>query len=509
MSLLLRALKCAREACRNEAAYAAGAASPGALSRLGRLWEVRLAAAERAQLVEDDQSMYGGRGRRWHLSDFGPVLLHLELPPSADTGLAELPVAPSLDVAAALGAGYVSRIERMMRRCRPEVRTSLSLLEEFNPAAWAQMLAFGPLRETLSLLATAAKKVRKGAAEPVAEYQARLYYISSVGCVELLLSPVPLRWLRGVAAGGAAADLGPFGVGEPDSLAAGPPRLRAAVSYIAHHLLPTAFRAMPPIVLDAARLSHNGYPITISLLRWLPLLAAARATLPWASSLLSGPEWGLAELLGCTLGQALLSGMDDVDDRGGMNSLLPALAEALWALVHLAPELLAAALPGAVAFARRVEVAATALDIDVGISGATIESGVLQAVFGPGGDSSEPELLAMLQRLLTGGAPGRDFAAAPSGSTSASSSPVVVPDLPADLAEWVAASALLLPPADLRLLLPCCANPRCTNLGGPSEREMQLPVRGGDGDGDGGGGGEQRYCSQGCAEEHRGAGPGR
>ncbi|KXZ45520.1 hypothetical protein GPECTOR_53g106 [Gonium pectorale] len=517
MSLLLRALKCAREACREEAACAAGAAPPGALGRLGRLWEVRLAAAERAQLVENGQSWTGGCGRRWNTWDFEPVILHLELPRSADTGLAALPAAPSLDVAAALGAGYVARIERLMRRCSPEVRTSLKLPGRYDAAAWAQMLAFGPLRETLSLLATAAKKVGKGSAEPVAEYQACMWYDQSVGEVELLLSPVPLQWLRGVAAGGAAAAPEPVGAGEADSLAAGPPRLCAAVSYIAHYLLPAAFRVMPPIVQDAARLSHNGYTVTISLLRWLPLLAAARATLPWASSLLSGPEWGLAELLGCTLGQALLSGINRVNsDMGG---LLPALAEALRALVHLAPESLAEALPGAVAFAIRVLVATTAdgHNVDIHTLQAKVlealpKSGVLQAVFGPGGDSPEPELLAALERLLIGDAPGRDPAAAPSGTTSASSSPVVVPDLPADLAEWVAAAALLLPLADLRLLLPGCANPRCTSLVGPSEREMQLPVRdgpgGGAGDGDGGRGEERWYCSQGCAEEHRGAGPG-
>ncbi|KXZ45536.1 hypothetical protein GPECTOR_53g122 [Gonium pectorale] len=112
---------------------------------------------------------------------------------------------------------------------------------------------------------------------------------------------------------------------------------------------------MPPIVLDAARLSHNGYPITISLLRWLPLLAAARATLPWASSLLSGPEWGLAELLGCTLGEALLGAMDGGNDVDG---LLPALAAALWLLSRLAPVPLAEALPGAETFARLIEATA-------------------------------------------------------------------------------------------------------------------------------------------------------
>ncbi|KXZ45518.1 hypothetical protein GPECTOR_53g104 [Gonium pectorale] len=337
-------------------------APPGALSRLGRLWELRLAAAERAQLVEDGQSWTGGCGRRWNTWDFEPVILHLELPRSADTGLAQLPVAPSLDVAAALGAGYVARIERMMRRCRPEVMTSLRLPTDCDPVAWDQVLAFGPARETLSLLATAAKKVRKDTAKPSARYKASMRYA-----------------------------------------------------------------------------------VTISLLGWLPLLAAARATLPWASSLLSGPEWGLVELLGCTLGQALLLGMDS---GNAIHGLLPTLAEALRALVHLAPEQLVSALPGAVAF--------------------------------PVGFNPLPQRFMVILR----------------------------PDLPADLAEWVAAAALLLPPADLAPLLPCCANPRCTNLGGPSGREMQLLVHSG---ADGvavAGGGEQCYCSRGCAEEHRWAGPG-
>ncbi|KXZ45521.1 hypothetical protein GPECTOR_53g107 [Gonium pectorale] len=474
MSLLLRALECAREACREEAACAAGAAPPGALSRLGRLWEVRLAAAERAQLVESDESLHDRFTQRWQLWDFQDLVVRLEPAPSAGTAL---PAAPSLDVAAALGAGYVARIERMMRRCSPEVRTSLMLLDEFDPVAWAQVLAFGPLRDMLSLLATAAKKVRKNAAEPCTRYHTG---IESVG---LLLSPVPLQLLRGLAAGGAAADLGPFEVGELDSFAAGPPRLRAAVSYIAHHLLPTAFRAMPPIVLNSCFLDSSRYFVTISLLRWLPVLAAARTTLPWASSLLSGPEWGLAELLGCTLGQALHGAMNG---GSAMRGLLPALVEALRALCLLAPELLAEALPGAVAFASR-------------------------AVFGPGSDLPQPELLAALERLRTGTATGCDPAAAPSGSTSASSSPVVVPDLPADPAEWVAAAALLLSPADLRLLLPGCANPRCANLAGPSELALQLPVRGGAGDGAVAGDWdvERRYCSQGCAEEHCAAVPGR
>ncbi|KXZ45519.1 hypothetical protein GPECTOR_53g105 [Gonium pectorale] len=510
-SLLLRALRCAREACRDEAVCAADLAPPGALSRLGRLWELRLAAAERAQLVEDHESWNGGQGVRWTFYNFEPLLLRLESPAGTGEGP---PAAPSLDVAAALGAGYISRIERMMRVPGPVTKRLLRLVAEAecDPAAWAPVLAFGPLRDTLSLLATAARRVRRDAVEATASSHFEMRYSRTVGAAELLLATVSLRWLRGLAAGGSAADLGPFEVGEPDSLAAGPPRLRAAVSYIAYHLLPTAFRAMPPIVLDAARLSYNGYPVTVSLLGWLPLLAAARATLPWASSLLSGPEWGLAELLGCTLGQALLSGIGDVDDRGGMDGLLPALAAALRALVYLAPELLAAALSGATAFAIRVQAAALAdcsnLDVDFHTlqaenRQALPESGVLQAVFGPGSDSSQPELLAALERLRTGTAPGCDPAAAPSGSTSASSSPVVVPDLPADLAEWVAAAALLLPPADLRLLLPCCANPRCTNLGGPSELALQLPVQ------DGGGScGQQRYCSQSCSEEHRGAGPG-
>ncbi|KXZ45537.1 hypothetical protein GPECTOR_53g123 [Gonium pectorale] len=138
--LLWRAFKCAPEACREEAARTADAAPPGALGQLEHLWELRLAAAECAQQYE------------------------------VDTSAAELPASPSLDVAAALGAGYVSRIERMMRLCSPEVVMSLTLPGGYDRAAWAQVLAFGPLRDTQSLLATAAKKVRKGAAEPVAEY---------------------------------------------------------------------------------------------------------------------------------------------------------------------------------------------------------------------------------------------------------------------------------------------------------------------------------------------------
>ncbi|GLC48612.1 hypothetical protein PLESTB_000117000 [Pleodorina starrii] len=237
-----------------------------------------------------------------------------------------------------------------------------------------------------------------------------------------------------------------------------------------------------------------------------PRTAAASVAAEWDRFL--WVEFGLPRLLALASRSisALLPKFDNL-----VADLEKVLAGALRALVHWAPERLARALAtrGSAAVA-----SAGGSRTDGTMSGAAaaacrpgcrlLDMERLRDVLGPEGKLRDPELLAALERLVaaaeesaevgTGAASGRGGTAAAAAAAAEQPRP-----LPEELRQWAAAAALLVPPSEVRAVLPACDYPGCVNLDGDSEAGLGLA-------GCAGCGGRVRYCSRDCQTAHWKAG---
>ncbi|GLC71935.1 hypothetical protein PLESTF_001182800 [Pleodorina starrii] len=230
-----------------------------------------------------------------------------------------------------------------------------------------------------------------------------------------------------------------------------------------------------------------------------PRTAAASVAAEWDRFL--WVEFGLPRLLALA-SRTIRAFLPDRDYLA--TNLEKVLAGALRALVHWAPERLARALAtrGSAAVA-----SAGGSRTDGTMSGAAaaacrpgcrlLDMERLRDVLGPEGKLRDPELLAALERMAevgTGAASGRGGAAAAAAAAAEQPRP-----LPEELRQWAAAAALLVPPSEVRAVLPACDYPGCVNLAGDSEAGLGLA-------GCAGCGGRVRYCSRDCQTAHWKAG---
>ncbi|GLC71933.1 hypothetical protein PLESTF_001182600 [Pleodorina starrii] len=231
-----------------------------------------------------------------------------------------------------------------------------------------------------------------------------------------------------------------------------------------------------------------------------PRTAAASVAAEWDRFL--WVEFGLSRLL--ALASRTIREFLPGRDYYMVANLEKVLAGALRALVHWAPERLARALAtrGSAAVA---SAGGSPTDGTMSAAAAACRPGCrlldmerLREVLGPEGKLRDPELLAALERLaevVTGAASGRGGAAAAAAAAAAEQAR----PLPEELRQWAAAAALLVPPSEVRAVLPTCDYPGCVNLAGDSEAGPGLA-------GCAGCGGRVRYCSRDCQTAHWKAG---
>ncbi|GLC46879.1 hypothetical protein PLESTM_001937600 [Pleodorina starrii] len=351
---------------------------------------------------------------------------------------------------------------------------------------------------------------------------------------------------HGAAGGGAGADDIADGGGggaypaqradggvDLDSQHAALQRLMAALSQVVVRVLPDVTRLAASMASSWGRHPGSDRTSTTGLtgaLSWVPLLAAASVATGDGAAPPDGPdrvggsaaavasasaaaEWdrflwveaGLPRLLACGLCLLELK----ADEKVRLDEpLKDAWIGALRALVHLAPQRLGKAL------VTHGSAAAAAAPAAAGASSGTAseEGGAaggrgpekaaglsflrLRKILGPDGAVPEPELLAALGRIRAAAI----TAAAATGVGGAVSFGAGEEEpLPSEMRQWVAAAALLVPPGEVRAVLPTCDYPDCVNLEGDSEAGLRLA-------GCGRCGGRVRYCSRGCQTAHWRAG---
>ncbi|KXZ44438.1 hypothetical protein GPECTOR_67g278 [Gonium pectorale] len=170
--------------------------------RMAAYWRLLLRAAASPRLKDstgDGPTLTYG-GLPW--AELVELLTDLHVP---DTALNRLPPGPTPDVAAALSAGLLPAVERMLRR---NDGPGLSLSSwpggfaayERAAAGWAQLLAFGPRDAVFSLLATAFKRSCVAMWSQSTDATVVVDMYSAGGrALELLVSAAPLRWLVALA----------------------------------------------------------------------------------------------------------------------------------------------------------------------------------------------------------------------------------------------------------------------------------------------------------------------
>ncbi|KAG2500474.1 hypothetical protein HYH03_002040 [Edaphochlamys debaryana] len=503
------------------------------LRRLRAYWSAALAWARELALTEAE--------------GWGEVLALDERPHTAGP-----PAQPGLDVSAALSAGYLPTLERLLRQSavHSSIYPTVAASSPSPPGVWAEVLAFAEPSEVASLAATVAKRFRgaspAGNAGPSWEWVAFACSAFSLGSD-----------LRG------AVVRYPGGPAPPE-------RWPVAMSSVAARLLPAADSALPKVLSRAMAGGKASLEWTTAvevvglLLSWVPTLVAAayppvpspadkaagaqqtpsqtggadaRAPQPRAEAEpkalspaaggtgealgpAAGSDWALSPLNGGHL-RSLLAGaqaMLSVDCKSCV--LARPFQSALWALVARAPQLLVTVfndgpLGGAPASGSRARLAQLLP--------------TMRTVLGEGGAAAAPELLSAVERILDGataaagvvqGAAGAGMGAGKGAGEGASGSAGAgegtgegggsrrgagaggggggagVAALPEGVRRYAGAASLLLPLDEALQALSVCSYPGCANLAGPSEAALPLKACGG------GCRGAARYCSRECQQAH-------
>ncbi|KXZ46849.1 hypothetical protein GPECTOR_40g583 [Gonium pectorale] len=430
LRLTMHSLMCARMALAGQEALREPQLPPALASRLGRWWGAAIAAVTAAasqQQPPDDLSCQV-------CAVLGSV--------TAPNGPANH---PSADQSAALGAGYLRCLAAYLRTVlQPGFGAAGSVIPRLlRKHAWAQLLAFGEIREAASLVAAVAKALAEHAAalpdpgtpgavaaSQEAEHGVRLATFVWTHLAKTLL---PQRSGNGSnsSAGAGGAPSGEMGPGQDGGVwrsSGGPSgeRLAAVASVVLACLLPEMARLLP-------RLLHSGkesVPFAAScglglVLDMLLRLAAGLASACSASGEVQAlPVNGGSDNAGCDaaeswrqlllvelrlpalLGMALQLLQEDPAAGGGLAQGTPLGKDMLGSSFGSALAALAAWAPAELA---RVVAAAdrAAAGGRGGRSGALPTTSLLRSVLGRDGCRPAPELLEAVQAACGGAVPQR------------------------------------------------------------------------------------------------------
>ncbi|KXZ50392.1 hypothetical protein GPECTOR_16g565 [Gonium pectorale] len=387
-------------------------------------------------------------GMPWN--DLAELLTDLHVP---DSVLNRLPPGPTPDVSAALSAGLLPAVERMLRADEGAGEGLVEWpggLAAYRRAAagWAQLLAFGPRPEVFSLLSTAVKKI-----VPAMGATRKAQLASGA-----LASTV---YTAGAPSGEGPAERVPAAAGDGGG-SAGLSQLRLAASFVALYLVAPMVEAHG-LVVHALFKDAELPPVFPELLTWLPAVSTARDhPLPH--------QWSML------LAAALLH-LARRDGRAHTEQLGPPLRRALWAVACQDPERVSALLAdmgdGVDELHAILSLIAASRRGLLPPQHETLGS-LLRRVLGAGGPLPDVELLAALE------------AAAADRSRSRRSEPAVAApgaspaeqerrSPPAELVPWLLAGKLLAAGEQLDGALPRrCSNYLCANLSG--DREADLPL---------------------------------
>ncbi|KXZ44447.1 hypothetical protein GPECTOR_67g287 [Gonium pectorale] len=449
--------------------------------RMAAYWRLLLRAAASPRLKDSTPDTPPGMnfgGMPW--SDPWELVTDLHVP---DTALHRLPPGPTPDVSAALSAGLLPAVERMLRR---NDGPGLSLSSwpggfaayERAAAGWAQLLAFGPRDAVFSLLATAVKRMFATIgvtreSEPTNAAPVTHASAASGRALELLVSAAPLRWLvaqlqeAGPDAGAAARGEGPA---EEVPAAAdgdgGLSQLQLVASFVALLLVDLMMGVHGPVI-SAAYKELALPPVVPELLTWFPVIVTAldrRQPAHWGR-LLAAALLHLAREEGDTYAQ----------------QLGPPLRRALWAVICQAPERVTEVL---------ADIDECLDDLQDVVSKVARSQGrppisrkeqmvpILQRVLGPFGLLPDLGLLAVLEATAAFGRGDRRRGEAVGAASGMAHGQQRRWSPPADVEPWLRVGKLLASSAEVVATLPRrCHNSLCTNMSGDSEKHLSLTVR--------------------------------
>ncbi|KAG2483927.1 hypothetical protein HYH03_017248 [Edaphochlamys debaryana] len=367
------------------------------------------------------------------------------------------PARPGLDVAAALSAGYLPALERLLRQrtdCPPvETRPTFTT----GPASvWAEVLAFGEPAQAASLAATVAKRLLKAGAGATTIPSSDPNDLSTL---DDFLHLATHMFSPGTSLSSAV-------VRYPDRPAP-PERWPLTMSYVAARLLPAAQEVLTALAKVAYVKSQRDpfwwatHALVDLLLSWVPTLVAAAcpplpspegeatgsehgggAAVPLQPSMSAAPDAhaipgggshsssdvsGGPPPLGINLNLLLTVAEPLLRAEGPSSALVQPFQSALWALVARAPPYLAAAaragsrtagmsallrgMTGAAHTARPKSLFQSALTeaangpSDAAASGAVTRPGLFRSMrklLREGGPAEAPALLAAVERVLGG-----------------------------------------------------------------------------------------------------------
>ncbi|PNH07648.1 hypothetical protein TSOC_005878 [Tetrabaena socialis] len=475
-ALALRALLCAREAAEG-ASYLAALPSSRARSPWRGWWVAALGwsfrAARRGQMPEyvDADDKYGHFlpaalcERAWSWEAMGRLLGGLALDDARGMGIKGSRPASPAELAAALSVGYLPCLERLVRHPSgsPAFLAGLMGSHEEDAPFLVHALLLGERRSAAALLASLAKRLRKTAEAELSLVLAGTNFGERMPPVRLLVwNP----WLASMLGEAVSESGGHQFVADPttaDLLAA------LATARVAAAPGAAAGPAEAAGAAGAVEAAAGADRLPVAVAGADGDGAAARAAAPdWRRWLLT--ELDLFGLLGAMLQLYLVAG----DWHYGIGA--PQLKRALEAAATWLPAELAEAVM------RDGAVGAGAAGFGQQLRASLLLKRTLEA----GGVIAEPALLDKLTLLC------RSYLM--TGEPAAERSQPQTGDDPRVLeAAW-----LLVPPAEVRALLPCCANPLCANLEGTSEAALRLV----------GGCGRcgVRYCGRECQVAHWRAG---
>ncbi|KAG2497273.1 hypothetical protein HYH03_004857 [Edaphochlamys debaryana] len=369
----------------------------------------------------------------------GPTSFNAEAIMQLSAGCVEdgLPAQPSLDIAAALAAGYLPAVERMRRVPPVKPTDKLFRSKPGAPSAWPEVLAFAEPAQALAFVATVGKELAMARAL-VTTTDSALHPAALQGVLQSCQGPV--------FACTPGAGLAPALVRYPGA-AAVPDQWPMVMSCAAVRLLePLAciLEAAAAELLTHSRGEHTKFtqPLTVDLvallLEWVPSVVAAccayslgapnaevrggaglaPAAEPAAAVVAAGPSPAavVAAKLVARLGpahsmefdtdwetvlyqklhvNALVSAALDLAwgaDDGQLQALKLALVPALWAIVVRAPLLVGAWFGAAALYARQEDPDSEPSPVWVTLAG-------LRRVLGPGGPLPQPALLAQFEYI--------------------------------------------------------------------------------------------------------------
>ncbi|PNH07644.1 hypothetical protein TSOC_005880 [Tetrabaena socialis] len=536
-ALALQALLCAREAAEG-ATYLAALPSSRARSPWRGWWVAALGwsfrAARWGQMPEygdadgtyEDGPSVPLHERAWSWEAIGRLLGGPLTRAAFHSGPEGSPLVPSAELAAALSIGYLPCLEHLVRHPGGSEAflaglTGLTDCRAALPRFFAHALASGARSGAAALLASLAKRLRQGINCNGGQTFKRSLTVHALlsknwleeAMVDTEAAPTGATGLsevvgpsgtagpleaagpavgavtgvavaaagRSGAAGDVAGSAGGFGGAVGGDEHRHSPTLWAA-SLAALHLLPAAAYGVweglrhvgtKPVAEGEGCAAPDLWRMGAAVLQWVPALAAAAGADRAPAAAACEGEGEAARAAAPDWRRWLLTELDLFGLLGAALEL--GVLEKQWVYEEVTPALAAAAawLPAELA------VAVNAADASADGARGLLTSSRLRQALGPGGKCEDPQVLASVLRLC--------------GSEEAAGIIMEGGDRSDVHLGW-----LLVPPAEMRALLPCCANPLCANLEGPSEAALRLV----------GGCGRcgVRYCGRECQVAHWRAG---